>query len=380
MLLQAEASGMGPRLFISAGEVSGDLYGAGLLEALRQHWPDLQAYGLGGPWLQAAGLHLLADVRSRAAVGLSENLAGLPFFWRLKARLQAWLRQMRPDAVILVDFQGLNLQLAGLAKALGIPVIYFVAPQDWLWGLAAGTRRIVRDVDLILAIFAPEAEYYQLAGAQVVRVGHPLLSALPRMSREQARQSLGLAPEQPIVCWMPGSRRHELRRLLPVMTRIQTHLPQGLKHLMPLAADFLAPSAELGWAQLLTADQRYAAMLAADVVIGASGNMVLEAALLARPVVAMYQVSPLTYAVARRLVPLPWITLPNILLQREVVPEFVQTLAPAAIAARLQAERDKPDKWAAVAQALRECLAPAEAYARAAAAIADYLAHRRAAN
>lgn len=370
----------GPRLLVSAGEVSGDVYAAGLLEALQRLLPGLQAYGLGGPRLQAAGLKLLADVRARAAVGLSENLGAIPYFMGLKVRLLAWMRRMRPDALLLVDFQGFNLQLAAAAKQLGIPVIYFIAPQDWIWGFRRGLARIVAHVDLILAVFPQEAAFYARAGAHVCYVGHPLLDLLPAAdaaARAEARQRLGLHAG-PVVCWMPGSRKAEVARLLPVMARIRSLLKPvgGRGDLLPLAASFLKTGPQPGF-RLIEPEARYDAMLAADAIIGASGSMVLEAALLGRPVLAMYRVSPLTFAVASRLLRLPWITLPNILLERPLVPEYVQRLPEADIAARLQQLITAPDQnWQAAASELREMLGPAGAYARAAAAIADFLARR----
>ncbi|HEY9840160.1 MAG TPA: lipid-A-disaccharide synthase, partial [Candidatus Obscuribacterales bacterium] len=348
-------------------------FAAGLLLVLKARCPGLRAYGLGGPQLQAAGLCLLADVRARAAVGLSENLSGLPYFWALHRQLRGWLRQVRPQAVLLVDFQGFNLQLAATAKSLGIPVIYFVAPQDWLWGFAAGVRRIVASVDLLLAVFEPEAEFYRGKGAQVVHTGHPLLDMLPQLSREQARHRLGLPQTERVVCWMPGSRTGEVARLLPVLKQVQAALPPGWTHLLPQAAGFLATDPAAFPALRLPAERRYDAMLAADAVIGASGSMVLEAALLARPVVALYKVSGLTYAVARRLVRLPWITLPNLLLQQPLVPEYIQDLPPDAIAAALISQMQDPEKWQEAALTLASRLGPPGAWQRAAEAVLDFL-------
>lgn len=366
-----------PLIFLSAGEVSGDLFAAGLLSTLKQRCPALTAYGLGGPRLAQAGLHLLDDVRRFSAVGLSENLSSLPYMYELKQRLAAWLRRVRPDVVILVDFQGLNLQLAEIAKSLGIPVIYFVAPQDWLWGFKSGVRRIVANVDLILSVFGPEAEFYQAHQAQarqVYFVGHPLRDLLPELSQAEARQQLGLSDDQRVICWMPGSRRHEVKRLLPVMQSVHSLLPADWQHLLPVAADFL-PNDQLQHfpAQRLNAQQRYLAMLAADAIMGASGSMVLEAALLARPVIALYRVSPLTYTVAKQLVKLPWITLPNILLQRQLVPEFVQNLPAEQIKQALLAELKRLEQWTQAADELKHLLGKKGVYERAASEILRFL-------
>ncbi len=364
-----------PLIFLSAGEVSGDLFAAGLLSALKQRCPALKAYGLGGPRLAAVGLNLLDDVRRFSAVGLSENLSSLPYMYGLKQRLAAWLRRLRPDVVILVDFQGLNLQLAEIAKSLGIPVIYFVAPQDWLWGFKSGVRRIAANVDLILSVFGPEAAFYQAQGLQVRFVGHPLRDLLPGLTQAEARQQLRLSADKKVICWMPGSRYHEVKRLLPVMQSVHSLLPADWQHLMPVAAEFLPKQALENFpAQPLGAEQRYVAMLAADVIIGASGSMVLEAALLARPVIALYRVSPLTYTIAKQLVRLPWITLPNILLQRDLVSEFVQHLPAERIKQALLAELKRSDQWIQAANELKQLLGEQGVYHRAAEEILAFLA------
>lgn len=357
-----------PLIFLSAGEVSGDIYASQLAQALLTQAPGSRLIGIGGPRMLAAGVQLLADPLSRSAVGLSENLPGLPWFWQLFLRLRAWLRTMRPQAVVLVDFQGLNLKLAEVARSLGIPVIYYIAPQDWLWGLPQSADRLVALTDLILAVFEPEYRYYLRRGARVEQVGHPLLDLLPaRQTPAQARLALGLNPEQRVICLMPGSRQLEVERLWPVLTELALRFQaEGALCLCPLAEAFLQLPALPPGLQLLPADKRYAAMQAADLVIGASGNMVLEAALLQVPVIALYRVSGLTYAVASRLLKVKHITLPNILLGQGIVPEFVQNLALGPI---FKASRDllaRPDSQLAQLQPLRGLLAPSGAAERAA--------------
>jgi lipid-A-disaccharide synthase len=357
-----------PLIFLSAGEVSGDIYASQLAQALLAQAPGSRLIGIGGPRMLAARVQLLADPLSRSAVGLSENVSGLPWFWQLFLRLRAWLRTMRPQAVVLVDFQGLNLKLAEVARSLGIPVIYYIAPQDWLWGLPQSADRLVALTDLILAVFEPEYRYYLKRGARVEQVGHPLLDLLPaRQTPAQARLALGLNPQQRVICLMPGSRQLEVQRLWPVLTELAAVFQaEGALCLCPLADAFLQLPALPPGLQLLPADKRYAAMQAADLVIGASGNMVLEAALLQVPVIALYRVSGLTYAVASRLLKVKYITLPNILLGQGIVPEFVQNLALAPL---LNAARDllaRPESQLAQLQPLRGFLAPSGAAERAA--------------
>lgn len=348
------------------------MFGAPLLQQLRQRLPDLRAYGLGGPALAEAGLNLLADVRALSAVGLSENLQHLGVFRQLLKRLKAWLQQVRPQLLLLIDFQGLNLQLAAVAQQLGIRVVYYLAPQDWIWRLPGGTRRIARRVDQIISVFPPEASYYRQAGLQVNPVGHPLLDLLPACSAAQARQQLGLPPEQKVFCWMPGSRQSELKQLLPPLRQLQARLrqqfPEAL-HLWPVAAGFLHEpiQAQLGPRDhLLSFEQRHLAILSADLLLGASGNLVLEAALLGTPMLALYRVSPLTYALARHLVRLPYVTLPNLLLGREAVPEFIQQLPEEQMLQRALQAMAQPEHWKSLQQELHSLLGPAGGIAQAA--------------
>jgi len=370
-----------PLIFLSAGEVSGDIYASQLAQALLAQSPDLRLIGIGGPRMQAAGVQLLAHPLSRSAVGLSENLPGLPWFWQLFLRLRAWLRQVRPQALVLVDFQGLNLKLAEVARSLGIPVIYYIAPQDWLWGLPRSADRLVALTDLILAVFEPEYHYYLRRGARVEQVGHPLLDLLPaRQSVGEARLALGLNPMQRVICLMPGSRQLELERLWPVLIELaHVFAAEGVHCLCPLADAFLklpsGPRLPPGL-QFLPAEQRYAAMQAADLVIGASGNMVLEAALLQVPVIALYRVSGLTYAVAARLLKVKHITLPNILLGQGIVPEFVQTLETGPILTSARDLLAHPEGQLAQLTPLRGLLAPNGAADRAAGLILAEIAAR----
>lgn len=340
---------MQSKYFFSAGEVSGDIYGAELLSALQiqagSSAHKITAYGLGGPCLQAAGLKILADVRGHSAVGLSENMASLAYFSAVLRRLRSWLREVRPKAMVLIDFQGLNLQLAKLGSELNIPVFYLMAPQNWLWGFKAGVERIRNHVTCIFSVFPQEADFYRKAGVPVFEIGHPLLDMLPKMTRIEARKKLAISQSARVFCWMPGSRRHEIIRLSPVLKKLRDKMP-GDVHLQPQAASFL-PQPNSG-VRLISLQERYWALLAADLVIGASGNMVLESALLGRPVIALYQVSALTYTAAKHLYKRPWITLPNILLNRAVVPEFIQDLAIEAIYAAALNEIDQRNKWHAI--------------------------------
>lgn len=371
-----------PVLFISAGEVSGDLYASAVLKQLRLFLPQLQAYGLGGPYLKEEGLQILADLREHAAVGLTENADKLFKYRPLLQRLKRWLQQVRPQLVLLVDFQGFNLQLAAIARELGIPVYYYLAPQDWIWGFESGTRRVIESCDLILSVFKPEARFYRERGAEVLTVGHPILDLVPPVSRSpyahqqarlNSRQELGLEldPEQTLICWMPGSRQSEWDQLLPVMQEIQAALPFPAEGVCPIAADFLVAPERLKAlnARRLPVWQRYKAMLASDLIIAASGSAILEAALLGRPVIALYRVSGLTYQLARTVLKKPWVTLPNLLLDEAVVPEFIQHFSIPDIVDTIEKALADPLPWQTLPNRLWGELGPGGGVLRAAEAL-----------
>lgn len=326
-------------LFLSAGEVSGDTYAADLLAQLQcqLHAP---CFGLGGPALQAAGQIQLANVLAYSAVGLTENLHHLRYFKALLARCKAWLRQCRPQAVILVDFQGFNLQLGRYARELGIPVFYYIAPQAWIWRAPGDLRRIARSCDLILSVFLREHVFYQQQGLNSHFVGHPLLQRLAPFTPETPSNTTHQNRIAPTLCWLAGSRTLEIQRLAPILRTLIGHSQnhpalRHYHHVLPVATPALGRTLKPWFKDLsvdfISAADRYSAMANSQAVIGASGSAILEAVLLKKPTIALYQVSSLTYAVAKHLVKTPWITLPNLLLQRPLVPEFIQHLEAADI-------------------------------------------------
>lgn len=356
--------------FLSAGEASGDFFGAALLHHL-QHRDPQPCIGLGGPALQAAGQQQLANVMARSAVGLSENLVHIPYFQGLLTRVKAWLRQCRPQVVILVDFQGFNLALGRYARTLGIPVVYYMAPQAWIWRSPGDISRIAASCDLILSTFWPEHLFYTQHGLRSHFVGHPLRTLLPPV----LTQPTPYTHRQ--ICWLPGSRPIEVKRLAPVLRQLiqssQQHsdalhvMPVAHPNLQPLLRDFFKDLP----VRFVDSSERYTALNQSHQVIGASGSAILEAVLLEKPTLALYQVSALTYQVARRVLKHPWITLPNLLLQAPVVPEFLQHFDTAAIMAR--AESLNAADFKAAAQRLRPLLGDPQALANAAETLCNHL-------
>jgi lipid-A-disaccharide synthase len=369
---------------ISAGEASGDLHGATLCRALRQLAPDMRLLGMGGPRMAAAGLEVLIDPTARAVVGGTEVLRRLPMLLGAYRTLARRLQGERARALVVIDFPDFNMRLARQARRMGVPVVYFIPPQAWAWRHRRASS-IARLASRVLTVLPFEGEFYQRAGARVEFVGHPLLDVLPLdLGREEARRRLGLLGDDPVVGLFPGSRRDEVERLLPAMLTAAAELGgrTGRRFLLGRAASVdrdlvsrivaRSPAAE---AVEVLDHRTHEIMRAANAALVASGTATLEAALLGAPMVVCYRVSRLTEAAARLLIQVRWISLPNLLAGRPLVPEVLQREVSGP---RLAAEMRRllEDRSAAEAQregfrALRRCLGEPGVGGRAAAAVLD---------
>lgn len=346
----------GAPIMLSAGETSGDLHGGTLCRALRALAPDVGLVGMGGPCMAAAGMEVVADPTSHAVVGTSEAVGRLPGLYRAYRTLVRRLREAPPRALVVIDFPEFNMRLARQARRAGVPVIYFIPPQVWAWRRGR-VRLIARLASRVLAVFPFETALYQSAGVAVEFVGHPLLDVLPAaLDRAGARAGLGLPLETPVVGLFPGSRREEIARLLPAMLDAARRLAAPAGGAPTRFVLGLAPSVERAGVEALVAEGRaaggpavdivahrtYEVMAAADAILIASGTATLEAALLGAPMVVCYRVSRISELISRLLIRIPWISLPNIVAGRVVVPELLQDDATgerlAAEARRLLAE------------------------------------------
>jgi lipid-A-disaccharide synthase len=331
------------RIFISTGEVSGDLQGAPLVTALlaqaQTQGVDLEIVALGGDRMAQAGAQLLGDTRTISAIGLIE---AVPQIWptlKLQRQAHSRLKAQPPDLVILIDYIGANLKIGNFIRQQfpQVPIVYYIAPQEWVWSLNdKNTNAIAKITDRVLAIFPEEAAYYQRFGINTRFVGHPLLDqmrALP--SRDAARQQLGIPPEQIALLLSPASRSQELKHLLPTIfaaaQTIQSQLPQ-VHYWVPLALPQFRPVIEAAIAQyglnatIVPAEQGRIAIAAADLAITKSGTVNLEMALLDIPQVVTYRFNWFTAWVARKVLKLkiPFASPVNLVLMREVVPELIQ--------------------------------------------------------
>ncbi|WP_338018763.1 lipid-A-disaccharide synthase [Ectothiorhodospira mobilis] len=339
-------------IMVVAGEASGDQHAAEMVRALERLRPGNRYSGMGCDALAAAGMERIVDARDLAVVGLWEVLAHYRDIRRALDTLKARLRADPPDLLVLVDYVEFNLRLARTAKALGIPVLFYVSPQVWAWR-ARRVRRIGEVIDAMAVLFPFETEFYQRHGIPVRYVGNPLVDTVrPGAPPEVIRQDLDLDPEAQVVGLLPGSRRGELRRHLPVMMQTCRWLRQRhprVQFVLPLApgvnverdvTPHLDP--QLGIRQVT--GRTHDVLAASHALIIASGTATLEAALMGTPMAILYRVSPLTYAVLKRMLLIRDIGLANIVAGERVVQEFVQSRArPEAIGAEVERLLTDPD-------------------------------------
>ncbi len=333
------------RIFISTGEVSGDLQGAMLIEALKRQallaGLELEIVALGGSRMASAGATLLGNTISIGSVGTLEALPFVLPTLKIQRDAKQYLLQHPPDLVLLIDYAGPNIAMGSYIRRQmpKVPIVYYIAPQMWVWwSNKRDTARIVEITDKLLAIFPAEARYFKDKGASVSWVGHPLVDRMQNApSREQARAALGITPEQTAIALFPASRRQELKYLLPVMFEaakvIQAKLPQ-VHFWIPLSLEIYREPIEkaiarYGLRATVLFDQTQEAIAAADLAITKSGTVNLEIALLNVPQVVIYRVSSITAWIARKLLKfsIPFMSPPNLVDMKPIVPELLQEQA-----------------------------------------------------
>jgi lipid-A-disaccharide synthase len=330
---------------IVAGEASGDLHGGNLVRAMHQMDPDLSFYGVGGKRMQAAGVELLADAADMAVVGLTEVAFKLGMILRVMRRLKVSLLTEKPDLVILIDYPDFNLPVARAARKRGIKVLYYISPQVWAW--RKGRIETIRNsVDRMVVILPFEEKFYRDAGMDVTFVGHPLLDEVrKKYSRSEALRRFGLREEAITVALLPGSRRSEVAVLLPEMLgacRILMEKISPLQFILPIAGT-LDPAFVRGILGQFPVrvnvirDEIYDVISISDAAMVASGTATLETALLETPMVVVYKVSGVSYAIGRRFIRVDHISLVNLIAGCAVVPELIQSeVNPERIAAEVR--------------------------------------------
>ncbi len=323
------------RIALVAGEASGDLLGAGLVDALRRRFPEAEFAGVAGPKMRAAGVEPWFDAAELSVMGLAEVLRHLPRLLRLRASLRARVLDWKPDVFVGIDAPDFNLGLEKSLKRAGIRTVHYVSPSVWAWreGRAA---KLGRSADLVLCLFPMEPAIYERHGVAATFVGHPLAEAFEAQpDAVAARAHLGVPAQARVLALLPGSRGGEIRRLLPTFLQAAEQLTRALPGLQ-----VLVPAADARCRVLIEATpgldampglrvldgQAHAAMVAADAVLLASGTAALEAMLAKRPMVVAYRLSALTYrlVMSLRLMRTDRYSLPNVLANEPIVPELMQ--------------------------------------------------------
>jgi lipid-A-disaccharide synthase len=333
------------RILVSAGEASGDLYAALVVEELRRTWPDADFFGCTGPRLRAAGVKTVVDAASLAVVGLVEVVAHLPRIYGEYRKLLAAVDEAKTDLAILADSPDFHLRVAKQLHARGVPVAYLVAPQVWAWrkGRVKTMRRVLRH---LLCIFPFEKEFFEREGIRATYIGHPLAALVkPSMGKEAFFRKHGLDLTRPLVAVLPGSRRGEAARHLPALMdaagrlvgdgadwKLSGKLREGprqqpLNFLLPASANTGAAffRQRLGESPIRVIEgESWDAMAHADLALAASGTVTVEAALLGTPMVTFYKVTAASWAMGKMLVDVPFYSMVNLVAGSAVVPELMQ--------------------------------------------------------
>jgi len=325
------------KIMLVVGEASGDIHGADLVKALKKRDPNLRFFGVGGEQLSQTDFEVLFNVSQLSGMGLVELFGSLGNIFQAYRILRRAMRERRPDLVVLIDFPEFNLRLARLAKELAIPVLYYISPQIWAWRRGR-VRQIARRVDHMAVVFPFEVPFYATRGVKVSFVGHPLLDIVyVEESREATFNRLALDIGKRTVAILPGSRREEVSRHLPVLLDAARQLRRDADvQFMVIRAstvDRQDLESELEGFPLripIVEDRRYDAVSACDLAWTASGTVTLETALLLKPMVIVYRLSWFTYALARLLVKVKHVGLVNIVAGEGVVPELIQSAFTAA--------------------------------------------------
>jgi lipid-A-disaccharide synthase len=331
---------MASSIFISAGEASGEHYGALLMDALRQRLAgrEVTFFGMGGARMVAAGLSQIVSSEDMAVMGITEVVRHLPRIYGEFRKLKQSIRDRRPSVAVLIDFPDIHFKLAEELRRLSVPVIFFVSPQLWAWKKHR-IKLVQKYVDRMLVIFPFEESFYREHGVTAEFVGHPLAElALPTITRQQFAAENSLDPAKIWIGLLPGSRAKEIRDNLPEMLKaarelVGRHDRGTLQFALPLAAT-LNPAQRVYAARLVESHSRgltvqlvndaRAALHHARASVVASGTATVEAALIGNPFVVVYRVSPLTYAIAKRVVTVPHVAMANLIAGKRVVPELIQ--------------------------------------------------------
>lgn len=316
------------KIYIIAGEDSGDLHSSNLIKAMQAQQPELQFRGVGGDMMKSQGMELVAHIEDINFMGFMEVIKNLKTIRRLFKTVEADITAWKPDAVILVDYPGFNLRLAPFIKGLNLPLFYYISPQVWAWKKGR-VKKIKALVDRMMVILPFEKDFYAKEGLEVDFVGHPLLDVVKRGERREARQETreirNSKPE--MIALLPGSRKQEIKRMLPVMMEAAKAFPEkrfiiggAPSRKQRFYDDILGDSGIELWM-----NRTYELLEEADYAWVTSGTATLETALFRVPEVVCYKGNWLSFQIGKRLVNVEFISLVNLILEREAVTELLQT-------------------------------------------------------
>ena len=341
------------RILISAGEASGDIHAAAVTAAIKKIDSSAEVFGMGGDALRNAGGEVLFDIKDHGVMGFVEVLKKLPDLFKLRDDFEKVMDERKPDCLITVDYPGFNMKLAKLAHDKGIPVVSYIAPSAWAWHKSRA-KKVAKIVDKVACIFPFEYDVYKEAGAPVEFVGHPLVDIVkPRMTKEEAMAFAGKEEGKKLILLMPGSRLMEIEKMLPTLLEaaklIKKQLPE-VGFVMPRAGtipvSLLEEKIQASDLEVkITEGNNYDLFSVADLALATSGTVTLEAALCGLGSVIVYKTNPVTYFIAKLVVNIPHIGLPNIVAAKSVLPELIQNdFTPAKVAqealALLESERN----------------------------------------
>lgn len=336
------------KIMISAGEVSGDVHGTYLVRELKKLCPDAYFFGMGSEKLLAEGVDVKVDITKRGTIGIFEALPNIVPVYLAYKKMVRLMKEEQPDLIIFIDSQGINMPLAKAAKKLGVKTVYYIAPQEWLWGTEKGLKSVAKTIDLIISIFEKEHQAYQQAGANSVYLGHPLIDIVKTAAVSKT--------DQPVIALCPGSRTQEIKGLLPILLEAG----EKIKAVIP-DAEFIIPAASTNMIKKIfgsigeglrpkaVVGHTYDILAGADLALCASGTINLEASILGVPNIMVYKLSSLTYFVGKYILKIgdkmSYFSMPNILLERKAIPELVMKDAnPATVACEALAILQNPIK------------------------------------
>jgi lipid-A-disaccharide synthase len=325
-------------IFISTGEISGNIHGSKLAEKILEKAPFVKISGFGSIEMEQKGVTIFRDISKYSGVGLTENIPAFLKSFEILSFVKNQFSQNKPDLVLLIDNQGLNIQIAKIAKKHKIPVIYYIAPQEWIWGVKKGVIRVLNNTDKIITIFRKEFNFYQdfiLQKAnsnysinKIEYVGHPLLDYLNKESKEKIKREINIPENIPVIALMAGSRKNEIDNLLPIFLETMELLKKK-----NLNYHFILICNEV-WKEYITnivqdkvtiySKNSTYYMQACDVILAASGTVTLEAVILDVPIISCYKLSGISYQIAKLLVKIKYFSIPNIVASKKVIPEFLQ--------------------------------------------------------